>query len=235
MNTQPILAIVWKEYRQVRSVLIGLFLLILFIAYLASTYGSRSNYYLKEQQDLFIGLHLFPIIPCLAFFLGAGIRIIENSIHLKSYLHLRPIHRSTLFFSYFIVGMIGWFVWLFLCFSVQVGFFGFDILNPIIDVATKNQITENPFKFYYIFTLLYTFIYTLTFSVCMLYPGFILSCGTCFGGYLFLVYHLSNYWNLKLYFIEQEFPFVLFTILIILSISILLFLTYRLYHRIQMG
>ncbi|MBN2328518.1 MAG: hypothetical protein JXR73_15345 [Candidatus Omnitrophica bacterium] len=234
MEWKQTLAVLWKEYRQLRSVFAGLISIVFVLAYLIFILGPEEQNYM-ELQEVFSGLQFMLFLPALAFFFGCGARMVESANRLESFLYLKPMLLTKRLSTYFLFGLAGWFVWLFFYIFIQVGFFGMEIIRPIKNISTENLHFSNTLVSYFNFTMHYFAAYTVTFSAGILLPNLYFCGGISFGAYFGSLYWIASDNGMGLDLWKSEFLPLSVYILLILPIPILLYATLQIYRRIPMG
>ncbi len=223
-------AIAWKEYRQLRSIIVTLSLLSLI-------HISLCFYFTHPDEPIGYGQNTMIVItiimmPILAFFLGAGARIVEHANRLGSFLRLRPIPLKSLLAYYLGVGIFGYFFWLSLYLVVQVTFFGSEIFCWY---SGHSQNSGYPLLSYLNISVLFFALYSIAFCTGMLIPNYLACSGICWSVYGLVFYFLiSDRWMELEFWRGELLPFSFYALFII-PIPVLLYGTYRLILEYQEG
>lgn len=191
MKRKQFIALAWKEYRQLRSVYIALTLcMVLFVRTLHHIQIESSDYF--EMYQLLAGVFVITSI-LLAFFTGAGARMIDSADRLEKFLPLRPISYSDLFQSYLLFGCFGYLIWMTIYLSIQIVFFHFDLFDPgsVLSFTERSQLPSGlsyPWDTYLIAAFLYLVFYAIAFSAGNLLHRFSHFLGAVSFAYLFTFY-----------------------------------------------
>lgn len=229
MECKQFIALAWKEYRQLRSVFIGITVGVMAILWVASLIDSNKRDY-RIIVETFYSIFLFTS-AILAFFTGAGARLLDSAERLEKFLHLRPIEIINLLTNYFLLGIAGWIVWVTLMVAVQIFFYGFELFNPgsITPIAVNADLIAMkgyPWEMYGISALLYLEFYTIAFCAGNLLHRFSLCIGACSAAYIVVIYIMIHN--------THHFMFLILDLFFI-PIPVLLLGTYFIYRRMELG
>jgi ABC-type transport system involved in multi-copper enzyme maturation permease subunit len=153
-------ALYWKETRQVYGFVLVFIGCILIAVVVGRDVDPANHRKAMSMIDLFQAMTLsFSII--LGFLLATGLRIIEKSNHVHLLLSTKPLAKKTLFWGYFLTGLLNWLIWLGCSLVMVIGYCMYKgILNDLFEG-----------NWFYLLFASFLYIYTLNFSMGILWPN----------------------------------------------------------------
>lgn len=177
MITQTFLALYWKETRQIFYFMVGFLVTLLLIAYFNNSFSGSINPADAKKRLAYVDLLLGSVLAftiLLGYLLSTGIRIVEQSQRLDSFLLTRPVPLPHLYGCLFVAGILNWLLWLGLSMFLLVW------LNQ-----PSMQFEEFLFDRWLLKALFYFLvIYIGTFSVGIIWPNLyatLVTSGLCIG------------------------------------------------------
>lgn len=232
MERKQLFALAWKEFRQLRDVFLGMTFILAAISAIALSF-QQDKYDFHSIQEMYVILLLISA-PCLAFFMGAGARLLDSADRLEHFLWLRPIRFYHLLTVYLFFGLMAWILWLIIFLFIQVGFFGVDLLQ----LGKMQKVGENvyrmihstyPWIMYPKATVLYFGLYAVAFFLGNMFNRFSICVGACAAVYVLLFYVLLGNPTLWIVYVYTNSYSAIVYLLFLAPIPILLYIVYRLY------